>query len=80
MKWGSLSGEKQNPQWLVYAINKKTKTIAAFYIGKRTNRVLNAIIKTLIYSKPEKIYTDKLRNYQYMIPKEIHDIKRLGMN
>lgn len=47
--------KKTNPQWLVYAINKKTKTIAAFYIGKRTNRTINAVIKTLIHSKPEKI-------------------------
>lgn len=54
--------KKANPQWLVYAMNKKTKMIAAFYIGKRTNRTLNAVIKTLIHSKPQKIYTDKLRN------------------
>lgn len=72
--------KKTNPQWLVYAINKKTKTIAGFYIGKRTNRTLNAVIKTLIHSKPEKICTDKLRNYQYLIPKEIHDTKRFGTN
>jgi len=72
--------KKANLQWLVYAINKNTKTIAAFYIGKRTNKTLNAVIKTLMHSKPQKIYTDKLRNYQYLIPKEIHDTKRFGTN
>ncbi|PJJ67127.1 IS1 family transposase [Chryseobacterium geocarposphaerae] len=72
--------KKANPQWLVYAINKNTKTIAAFYIGKRTNKTLNAVIKTVMHSKPQKIYTDKLRNYQYLIPKEIHDTKRFGTN
>jgi len=30
--------KKSNPQWLVYAINKKSKLIAGFYIGKRTNK------------------------------------------
>ncbi|WP_411812291.1 IS1 family transposase [Chryseobacterium scophthalmum] len=73
-------GKKSNPQWLAYAINKKTKTIAAFQIGKRTNKTLKAVIKTLFNSKPEKIYTDKLRNYQYLIPKEIHQTKRFGTN
>lgn len=72
--------KKANPQWLVYAIHKNTKTIAAFYIGKRTNKTLSAVIKTLLHSKPQKIYTDKLRNYQYLIPKEIHDTKRFGTN
>ena len=71
---------KANPMWLVYAINKNTKDIVSFCIGKRTNRTLNTAIKTLIYSNPEKIYTDKLRNYQYLIPKEIHVNKRFGTN
>jgi len=44
--------KKTNPQWLVYAIHKNTKTIAAFYMGKRTNKTLNAVIKTLLHSKP----------------------------
>lgn len=72
--------KKSNPQWLVYAINKETKSIAGFHIGKRTNRTLNIVIKTLLHSKPEKIYTDKLRNYQYLIPKEIHSTKWFGTN
>jgi len=72
--------KKSNPQWLVYAINKETKLITGFHIGKRTSKTLNSVIKTLLYSKPEKIYTDKLRNYQYLIPKEIHQTKRFGTN
>jgi len=72
--------EKSNPQWLVYAINKNTKSIIGFNIGKRTNKTLNTVIKTLIHSEPEKIYTDRLRNYRYLIPKEIHSTKRFGTN
>lgn len=69
-------GTKSNLQWLVYAIDKKSKMILGFYIGKRTNKTLKTVIKTLTHSKPAKIFTDKLRNYQYLIPKEIHHTKR----
>lgn len=71
---------KSNPEWLVYAIDKKDKKVVSFCIGKRTNRTLNTVIKTLINSNPEKIYTDKLRNYQYLMPREIHETKRFGTN
>lgn len=38
--------KKSNPMWLVYAINKTTKHVAGFYIGKRNNKTLNAVVKT----------------------------------
>ncbi|WP_324292112.1 IS1 family transposase [Chryseobacterium sp. C-71] len=72
--------KKSNPQWLVYAIDKKSKIVAGFYIGKRTNKILKTVITTLLNSNPEKIYTDKLRHYQYLIPKEIHQTKRFETN
>ncbi|MCX8531934.1 IS1 family transposase [Chryseobacterium luquanense] len=72
--------KKSNPIWLVYAIDKITKQVASFYIGKRNNKTLNAVVKTLLNSNPEKNYTDKLRNYQYLIPKEIHSTKRFETN
>ena len=72
--------KKSNPMWLVYTINKTTKQVAGFYIGKRNNKTLNAVVKTLLNSKARIIYTDRLRNYQYLIPKEIHETKRFGTN
>ena len=45
---------KSNAMWLVYAIDKKTKEVISFYIGKRTNKTLNALIKTLINGKQKK--------------------------
>jgi insertion element IS1 protein InsB len=72
--------KKTNPMWLAYAINKTTKEVAAFYLGKRNNKTLNAIVKTLVNAKANQIYTDKLRNYQYLIPKDIHITKRYGTN
>lgn len=72
--------KKSNPMWLAYAIDKTTKKVVAFYIGRRNNRTLNAVIKTLLNAKTENIYTDKLRNYQYLIPEDIHITKRYGTN
>ncbi|WP_317168601.1 IS1 family transposase [Chryseobacterium sp. C-204] len=65
---------------LVYGLEKDSKNIICFNLGKRTNETLNEVIKTLLHSNPEKIYTDKLRNYQYLIPREIHHTKRFGTN
>lgn len=59
--------KKTNPQWLVYALDRETKQIVNFYIGRRNNKTLNAVVKTLLNAKAEKIYTDKLKNYKYLI-------------
>jgi len=72
--------KKSNPMWLVYAIDKVSKEIAAFYIGKRNNKTLNVIVKTLLNAKAKMLFTDKLKNYQYLIPKSIHNTKRYGTN
>lgn len=71
---------KTNLMWLVYAVNKITKEIAGFYLGKRTSKTLTQIIKTLINLKAEKIFTDKLKHYQYLIPKEIYSMVRFETN
>lgn len=71
---------KKQIVWLVYALEKVSKTVVCFNLGKRTNETLNSVIQTLLNSGAEKIYTDKLRNYQYLIPEKIHFIKRFGTN
>lgn len=72
--------KKKNAMWIVYAIEKETKEVANFYIGKRNNKTLNAVIKTLLNSKASKIFTDKFKNYQYLIPKNLHSTKRFSTN
>lgn len=73
-------GNKKQIVWLVYALEKDNKNVVCFNLGKRTNETLNSVIKILIKSKATSIFTDKLRNYQYLIPKEIHQTKRFGTN
>ncbi len=72
--------KKSNPMWLAYAIDKKTKTVATFYLGRRNSRTLNTVVKTILNAKAIQIFTDKLKNYQYLIPKEIHKTKRYETN
>jgi hypothetical protein len=72
--------KKSNLMWLVYVIDKVTKETAAFYIGKRNNKTLNAVVKTLLNAKAKMIFTDRLKNYQYLIPKFIHNTTRYGTN
>lgn len=73
-------GSKKQIIWLVYALEKDSKNVICFNLGKRTNETLHSVIKTLLNSNPKNIYTDKLRNYQYLIPREIHETKRFGTN
>lgn len=43
---------KKKVIWLVYALEKESKKVICFNLGKRTNETLNTVIKTLIYSNP----------------------------
>lgn len=63
---------KKRVYWVVYALEKGTKFVADFAVGKRTNKTLSKVIDTLLLSNAEKIYTDKLPNYGFIIPQAIH--------
>lgn len=72
--------KKTNPMWLVCAYDRLKQRIVSFYIGKRTNTTINAVIKTLLYSIAKKIYTDNFQNYKFLIPPQIHSTKRHSTN
>ena len=65
-------GKKSRLRWLVYALDRKSKEVVAFNIGRRTNRTLSVVLKSLFLSKATTIYTDKLKNYGYLIQRKIH--------
>ncbi|MFM9943894.1 MAG: IS1 family transposase [Bacteroidia bacterium] len=73
-------GNKNNQTWIVYGINSKTKEVADFSVGRRTNRTLNKVISTLLLSEASQLITDKLSNYGFLIPKDIHNTKNRGTN
>lgn len=81
-------GKKKNKMWIACALEKDSKQIVRFSIGKRTNKTLKKVIRDILITKPIKLYTDKLKNYQYLIPSEIHktfskgiqNIERMNLN
>lgn len=65
-------GKKSRLRWLVYALDRESKEVVAFNIGRRTNRTLSVVLKSLFLSKAKTIYTDKFKNYRYLIQHKIH--------
>ena len=66
--------------WIVYALEKQTKSVFSFNIGRRTNQTLKNVITSLELSEARKIITDKLKNYKFLIRPEIHSTKFRGIN
>lgn len=73
-------GNKEKRIWIVCALEKITKQIVSFNIGRRTNQTLKSVIDALHLSKSKKIFTDKLQSYKSLIQKKIHRINRFGTN
>ena len=80
------NGKSHN--WLVYAIEQKTKHVIGFVIGGRNTENLKSVINKVLLLYPKSIYTDKLPMYKRLVPKEIHKrfqyctnrIERMNLN
>ena len=46
---------KEKPIWIVYALERKTKQVVNFSIGRRTKRTLQYVTNTLLLSNPKTI-------------------------
>lgn len=66
--------------WVVYALERETRKVVCFNTGSRTNKTLNHVIQSLQLSEANKIITDRLRNYKYLINRKIHCTKQFGTN
>jgi insertion element IS1 protein InsB len=71
---------KRNFIWLVYALEKDSKSVVSFNVGKRTNKTLSRVLDTLKLSDAKKIFIDGLKNYHYLLDAELHSVKRFGTN
>lgn len=71
---------KSRPIWIVYALERTTRSVVSFYVGKRTNKTLNAVLKTLELAEAKHIFTDGLKNYRHLIVKKVHKVKQYGTN
>jgi insertion element IS1 protein InsB len=73
-------GHKRNFIWVVYALERDSKNVVSFNVGKRTNKTLSRVLDTLKLSEAKKIFTDRLKNYRYLIDEKLHSVKRFGTN
>lgn len=72
--------KKTRLMWVAYAIQKDTREVKSFVVGRRTNKTLKTIIKTLQLSEAKKIYTDQLNCYRSLIDQKIHSSRKRGTN
>jgi len=73
-------GNKKTVIWIVYALDRLTKEVKSFNVGRRTNKTLRCVIRSLELSQAKRICTDRLKNYRYIIHRKIHDIRTYGTN
>jgi len=72
--------QKEKLVWVVYALERQSRTVVSFAVGPRTNNTLNIVLQTLVLSDACNIHTDKLKNYRYLIHSDIHKTNRYGTN
>ncbi len=73
-------GNKTQRVWIVCALQKDTGKVVRFTVGRRTNCTLAQITNTLKLARAAKIHTDKLKNYNSLIPSSIHHTQKYGTN
>jgi IS1 family transposase len=71
---------KERPVWIVYALERKTKQVVNFSIGRRTKRTLQYVTNTLLLSNPKTVYTNSLIHYKSLLNELVHKTKPFGTN
>lgn len=71
---------KEKPIWIVYALERKTKCVVSFSLGRRTKRTIQYVTNSLALASPKSIYTDGLFHYRSLIVKGLHKVNRFGTN
>jgi len=84
----SFIGRKNNVTWITYALERETKNIIDFYVGRKSKETIRPLIDKVLLLQPTRIYTDRLNIYPALIPKNIHKrfqyctnrIERMNLN
>lgn len=76
----SFVGKKTNGIWITYAIERETKTVIDFFVGRKTKANIKPLIDKVLFLNPKRIYTDRLNIYPKLIPKTIHKVFRYCTN
>jgi insertion element IS1 protein InsB len=73
-------GNKDRRICIAYAIDRKTRETVGYSVGRRSLTTLRLVTETLVLSDAIEIRTDRLNLYRTLIPKDIHHVKRRGIN
>lgn len=65
-------GNKKNECWIAYALNRETKRMEDFIVGRRTKENISKLISTVLNRNPKAIYSDGLTMYRSLIPETLH--------
>ena len=76
-QWSFVQNKKQQ-QWLWYGLNRRTKRIAAFVLGRRTDRNCRALCKKLKPCRVQTYYTDHWKSYTKSLDPKRHQIGKKG--
>jgi insertion element IS1 protein InsB len=70
----ALVGNKELSRslYIIYAINRRTKAVIDFVVGKRTTENIGKVIGSVLELNPKRIFTDKLNVYPGLIQAGIH--------
>lgn len=72
--------KKENGCYLIYGIEVKTGQVIDFSIGQRSYEKIGAVTNTVIQTNPFLVYTDRLRLYKNLLPKEKHKVFKYATN
>lgn len=73
-------GNKDKRYCIAYAIDRKTREVVGYSVGRRNLTTLKVVTNSLILSDAKEIRTDKLNMYKTLIPEGIHHVKKRGIN
>lgn len=62
------------------AINKATKQVIDFVVGRRTKKNIKKVIDTVLQLSPNKIFTDKLNIYTALLKNVKHITTQFKIN
>jgi IS1 family transposase len=71
---------KKNECWIIYAINKTTRQVIDFAVGKRTKENIQKIVDAVLLLSPKRIFTDRLNIFPRLIEKAKHHASAYRIN
>lgn len=76
----TFTGNKTNSIWVTYCIERESKTVIDFVIGRKNKETIGKLINKVLSLAPKSIFTDGLNIYRSLLPEHIHKVFRYCTN